>query len=94
MDDWKERLGRSMLLNRFQTDDDWFEYKKEKDYSDLKIKNLMIEHPEDNEDDDEHEVNEDGQKVLKVKGESVWSKSQTQTNNQTATGKSIDPMKS
>eukprot|EP00095_Tigriopus_kingsejongensis_P011440 maker-scaffold222_size251774-snap-gene-1.19 protein:Tk11440 transcript:maker-scaffold222_size251774-snap-gene-1.19-mRNA-1 annotation:"cdv3 homolog a" len=65
-----------------QNDEEWKDYQKEKDYSGLKIENLRIEEKESTEDDD-HEVNEDGEKVPKGKGH-VWRKGQKNNHNHAA----------
>ena len=51
-----------------QNDEEWLEYKKEKDYSGLKIEKLKVTEPDDDDDgeDDESDTNEDGEKVSKV----------------------------
>lgn len=56
-------------------EDEWKEYDEEKkDYSNLKIETLKVESDEDEAgNDDEHEINEDGEKVPKKEG-GVWSK--------------------
>jgi len=56
-------------------EDEWKDYEEDKkDYSNLKIDALKVESdPEEGGDEDEHEINEDGEKVPK-KGGGPWNK--------------------
>ena len=56
-----------------QNDDDWLSHDEEKkDYSGLKIGALKIE-DKDAEPEEEHEINEEGERVLVKKGGDVWA---------------------
>ena len=52
-----------------QNDDEWLDYENEtKDYTGLKIETLKIKEADKN-DESDHEINEEGEKVVKVKKE-------------------------
>jgi len=57
-------------------EEEWKDYDEEKkDYSNLKIEALKVEDEnEDGQDEEEHEINEDGEKVPKREGAGPWNK--------------------
>ena len=65
-----------------QNDDDWLSNDDEKkDYSGLKIGTLKIEE-EDPKPEEEHEINEEGERVLVKKSDGcVWSQKRKEQNN-------------
>jgi len=69
-------------------EEEWKDYDEEKkDYSNLKIEALKVEDEnEDGQDEEEHEINEDGEKVPKREGAGPWNKGKEA--NATASAKS------
>merc|ERR1712029_1159135 len=64
-----------------QDDDEWDDYREnKKDYTGLKIENLVIEDPEAKPEEDETEVNENGE-VVKKEESGPWNKKDAERTN-------------
>ena len=64
-----------------QNDDDWVSVEEEKkDYSGLKIGTLKIEDKDNAEPEEEHEINEEGERVPVKKTGDVWAQKRNEQN--------------
>ena len=73
-----------------QNDDDWLNPDEEKkDYSGLKIGTLKIEEKDNKEPEEEHEINEEGERVPVKKSGDVWAQKRNEQN--ASKGKSNRP---